>query len=237
MFVWFIKILLSELTPMPTPVPMPSWSPFPPFPFQNFSCPDCICSGSNVTCPTPYPIPPCPSCPPVPTPYPIPPCPPCPSYPPTPTPYPSPTPWPSPTDPPPLIIPTLLRKETFLCGKNDTVLQWFQGTHPEDFITQQTMICDIPIIYPQVISSIRCVVIPPSDCIVLSSTGGHYAYITFNYGVSVDMYSSEYFVFVCGYDADAKLIFNARMTYLLPDFNITVVPDAVIEVDYACSSM
>lgn len=58
MFVWFVYFFLSYLTP----VPLPSWLPFPPFPYEFFSCPDCIFTGSNVSCPIPYPVPSCPTC-------------------------------------------------------------------------------------------------------------------------------------------------------------------------------
>lgn len=68
MFVWFIWFIQSDFTPFPSPVPLSSWSPLPPFPFENFTChprhnvtcpkcPDCICEDVNITFPE------CPSCP------------------------------------------------------------------------------------------------------------------------------------------------------------------------------
>lgn len=89
MFVWFIYFIQSDFTPIPSPQPLPSWSQMPPFPFSNFSCPDCICADVNITCPTPFP---CPSCPPCPN-LTCPTIPPFPTYPPTMCP----TPWPQPT--------------------------------------------------------------------------------------------------------------------------------------------
>lgn len=89
MFVLLVQLTFSVITPIPSPVPIPSYDPvYPPYPFV---CPDCICNGS-IVCPTLPPIPPCPDCPKCPNvtcPTPLhcptlPPIPPCPSCPPCP---------------------------------------------------------------------------------------------------------------------------------------------------------
>lgn len=219
MFVWFIKILLSELTPFPTPVPLPSWSPFPPFPYENFSCPDCICTGFNLTCPTPYPIPPCPECPSCPnvscpTPYPIPPCPPCPSLPP------SPTPWPSPTSCPPLT----LREHTFGCLPNRPIMQWTPEIYPVSlFLTNQLTICGMDVSNPQFITSIQCHELD-SPCLNISRMVDiSISYITFSIArIIIEGTVTEEILVSC-YHPVNQLRRSFSFIHTEPSFNISVI--------------
>lgn len=254
MFVWFIKISLSELTPVPTPVPLPSWSPFPPFPFQNFSCPecptpypippcpkcpDCICSG-NTTCPDCKPnittnecpnicpsVPPCPECP---TPYPIPPCPPCPSIPPCPSCPPIPTPWPSPT-----IIPCpalQLREETFGCVPSRPILQWVSNIYPVSlFLTNQSKICGLSVAVPHFINSIQCHN-QNDPCIKVSRLADMpISYLTFSVARIIKEETVTEEILVSCYHPVNQLRVSFSFIHDTPDFNITVVNDNSIYVN------
>lgn len=228
MFVWFIKILLSELTPFPTPVPVPSWSPFPPFPYQNFSCPEC---------PTPYPIPPCPKCPdcicsgnvtcpdckpnittnecPSVCPS-IPPCPPCPSLPP------SPTPWPSPTSCPPLT----LREHTFGCLPNRPIMQWTPEIYPVSlFLTNQLTICGMDVSNPQFISSIQCHEIN-GPCLYVSRLADMpISYLTFSVArIIVEGTATDEIIVSC-YHPVNQLRSTFSFIHTEPSFNISVNGD------------